>query len=83
MKTLIQGLLAGAIASFSSSVLAECPLNMPEKILIECLTVEGSGENYQDYQLKLAEEFADMAEETAREREEKSEVIRHELATAR
>ena len=80
MKTLIQGLLAGAIVVFSTAAFAECPLNMPTDELVECLTVEGSGENYQDYQLKLEEELADMAEETANKAETGSGDKQQELA---
>ncbi len=64
MMNIIPSLLAGTMMIFASAVFAECPLNMPQEKLVECLAVEGSGENYQDYQQKFEEELADMAEET-------------------
>ncbi|HFE32212.1 MAG TPA: hypothetical protein ENJ17_02750 [Gammaproteobacteria bacterium] len=64
MKNMIPTLLAGAMMIIAGAAIADCPLSMPQETLVECLTVEGSGENYQDYQRKFAEELADMAEET-------------------
>jgi len=65
MKNMIPSLLAGVMMIFAGAAAADCPLSMPHETLVECLTVEGSGENYQDYQRKFEEELADMAEETA------------------
>ena len=66
MKTLIPSLFVGVMMIFTSAAFASCPLNMEEEKLIECLTIEGSGENYQDYQQKFEEELADMADESAK-----------------
>ena len=48
MKIII---LTGMCAFFLSSVvLAECPSGLNTEKTIECITVEGSGANYQDWQ---------------------------------
>ncbi len=69
MKHMVPSLLAGAMMVFAGTATADCPLSMPQETLVECLTVEGSGENYQDYQRKFAEELADMAEKALDEDE--------------
>ena len=38
--------------SLPCAVLADCPSNMNADQLVECITVEGSGANYQDWQKK-------------------------------
>ncbi|MCW8855451.1 MAG: hypothetical protein OQK76_01850 [Gammaproteobacteria bacterium] len=38
--------------SLPCAVLADCPSNMNADQLVECITVEGSGANYQNWQKK-------------------------------
>ena len=49
--------LAYAIAALAfaplSSVIAECDVAMPYTELVDCIVIEGSGVNYQEYKVNL------------------------------
>ena len=49
-----------SMLSLSGVALAECPSNLEASQLIECITIEGSGSNYQDWQ-KQYEALADSS----------------------
>ncbi len=53
-------ILAGLLMAASGIVHAECPLTLPQDQLIECLTIEGAGEDYAEYRQNLREELAEM-----------------------
>ncbi len=56
-------LLVGACVLFISSlVYAECPKDLNVEKMVECLTIEGSGENYQDWLVEFNQ--ADTTETT-------------------
>ena len=53
MKIII---LTGMCAFFlSGAALAECPSDLNTENMVECITVEGSGANYQDWQMNERE----------------------------
>lgn len=52
MKTKVIVGLYGAL--FSGLALADCPDNLGAEKMVECITIEGSGANYQDWEKSFA-----------------------------
>lgn len=51
MKTMSAFFVVALVSFFSTSVFADCPLDLPTKYLERCLVVEGSGSEYPSEQV--------------------------------
>lgn len=63
MKTQITFTLAALSLIPVSSAIAECTNNMSYNELNDCIVVEGSGENYQEWKAKFDREYLERQQE--------------------
>lgn len=62
MKMTAISIILGMVAT--ASVHANCPSNLDVDQLVECIAVEGSGSDYQDWQKQHAALGTDLSDET-------------------
>lgn len=74
MKKSAISLILGMV--FTVSAYANCPSNLDVDQLVECIAVEGSGSNYQDWQKNHAALGSDASDETTISSKDKTNNIR-------
>ena len=63
MKTKMKVISVLCVVGFSGVVNADCPASMKADELTECIMIEGSGENYQQWK-KEYDKLADISEQS-------------------
>ncbi|HEB67031.1 MAG TPA: hypothetical protein ENI93_03715 [Gammaproteobacteria bacterium] len=58
-----------ALMSLSGLVRAECPQSMPNDELVDCIVVEGSGEDYVEWKARFETDYREHQAELKRQAE--------------
>lgn len=59
MKNIMSFFTVGSLLLFSSTAFAECETSMQYNELVDCIVVEGSGENYAEWKNEFETEYND------------------------
>ncbi len=59
-NVIIHGMTGLVLLAAAGMARAECPQNMPTDELVDCIVVEGSGENYVEWKAKFEREFREQ-----------------------